>query len=124
MYSYVRQNLTNPELSELHPEDKMLAIYSGVDLLLLVALPLRRPQVFEKVAKLRKRDPTLVKAEKLEGTHDVIRKLGYTVITQDHYEFPPEVTVAPDQVDSMATLVPMWVMIFPIAMWHTAWPLY
>ena len=88
--------------------EKLAAIYRGVDLLLLVALPLRRPSVFEKVAKLRKRETSLVEAEKLEGTHDVIRKLGYTVITQDHYEFPPEVIAPPDQVGMFENILKQW----------------
>ncbi|KAI6657959.1 hypothetical protein LOD99_15676 [Oopsacas minuta] len=95
VYSFVRQNLTNPQLSCLSPEQKMVNIYRGVDFLLLIALPLRRPKNFEKVSKLRRSE--LVEVEKLEGTHDVIKKLGYTVMTKDHFEFPLEVIQAPDQ---------------------------
>ena len=81
-------------------EEKLIAIFQGVDFLLLIALPLRRPPSFEKVSKLRRNIPDMQKAERLDGTIDVINKLGYTVVTRDHFEFPQEIHEAPDQVKS------------------------
>ena len=80
-------------------EDKLITIFQGVDFLLLIALSLRRPPSFEKVSKLRRTIPDMRKAEILDGTIEVINKLGYTVVTRDHFEFPQEIQEAPDQVN-------------------------
>ena len=101
----MRHNLSNPKLKDLSSEDKMLAIYMTIDFLLTIVLPLRRPPRFEEFSKLRRKIPKMIEAEKLEGTQDVIVKLGYSRITDDHFEFPPEVTKPPDQVGVMVIII-------------------